>query len=574
MSHLRVTGLASGFDTEAMVEELMTAQRQKSVKVENTKTKLEWKQEKWDELNTKLYSFYTDSVSKMRLQNTYSTKKVSSSNENAVEVTASSNATLGTQQVKVNSIATAQNWTGGQLFKEKVVENSDGTKTITNAKNNDDGTTLITEKTINLDGSYKLKSTTMGLDGTRSTTVQEFYSNDTAKGNAVSSSAHLNANYNSIKTSEKLTESLGISVGTKFNIKVGDKNTEFTVDNDTTIANFVDTLKKAGLSANFDTATNRFFISSKETGTENAFSIDVEETLGFNSSTDISSLAKLGLTSDTGMALTDAKDCIIEYNGATIVNSTNSIKINDLTITAKSVTSSPVNLTVENDTDTIYNSIKDFVTSYNEILKEMNESYNAKSAKGYEPLSNDEKAALSDEEVEKYENKIKDSLLRRDSSLNDIISIMKNAMSTSVTVDGKKYSLTSFGIHMGDYTEKGLYHIDGDEDDKDYADKQNKLKSALQEDPDTVMKVLSEVSKKLYSSMTNKMKTSTLSSAMTFYNDKELKNQIKDYEDKLDDLEDKYATMEDRYYKQFSAMEKALASINSSTNSLASMFGS
>ena len=61
--------------------------------------------------------------------------------------------------------------------------------------------------------------------------------------------------------------------------------------------------------------------------------------------------------------------------------------------------------------------VKDFLTQYNALINEMTSFYNADSAKGYEPLTDEEKDALSDTEVEKWEQKIKDSLLRRDESL-------------------------------------------------------------------------------------------------------------------------------------------------------------
>ena len=40
--------LASGLDTESIVNALMSAQRTKQTKVENKKQKLEWKQEIWE----------------------------------------------------------------------------------------------------------------------------------------------------------------------------------------------------------------------------------------------------------------------------------------------------------------------------------------------------------------------------------------------------------------------------------------------------------------------------------------------------------------------------------------------
>jgi len=56
---IRLSGINSGTDTDAMIKKIMDAQRTRLNKVEGKKTKLEWKQEKWKELNTKLYSLYT-----------------------------------------------------------------------------------------------------------------------------------------------------------------------------------------------------------------------------------------------------------------------------------------------------------------------------------------------------------------------------------------------------------------------------------------------------------------------------------------------------------------------------------
>ena len=60
---LRMTGLMSGMDTESIVKAMMDAKAVKKIRIENKKTKLEWTQDKWKTLNTKLYSLYTDKVS-------------------------------------------------------------------------------------------------------------------------------------------------------------------------------------------------------------------------------------------------------------------------------------------------------------------------------------------------------------------------------------------------------------------------------------------------------------------------------------------------------------------------------
>ena len=77
----------------------------------------------------------------------------------------------------------------------------------------------------------------------------------------------------------------------------------------------------------------------------------------------------------------------------------------------------------------------------------------------------------------------------------------------------------------------------------------------------------------LYSQFTDKMKSSSLSSALTFYNDKYIDKQMTSYAEKIADMEDKLIDLEDSYYKKFAAMETALSKLNSQTSYLTGMFG-
>ena len=181
---------------------------------------------------------------------------------------------------------------------------------------------------------------------------------------------------------------------------------------------------------------------------------------------------------------------------------------------------------------------------------------------------------MTDDQIEKWETKIKDSLLRRDTSLGSLTTAMKSALQKSVTVNGKQYSLASFGIKTSsDYTEKGLLHIMGDSDDSVYKDQTNKLQKALEEEPDVVMEVISGIAKELYSTMQDKMKKTSLSSALTFYNDKDISNQITALNKKISKEQTALEEMEERYYKQFSKMEAALANLQQQQNSLAGLLG-
>ena len=283
----------------------------------------------------------------------------------------------------------------------------------------------------------------------------------------------------------------------------------------------------------------------------------------------------------------DGCDAKIKLNGIEYTGSNNNFSINGLNITAQVVTDSDgiakdenaISITTSTDTQGIYDKIKDFLSQYNSLINEITSLYNADSAKGYDPLTDDEKDAMSDTEVEKWEQKIKDSLLRRDDNLESLMSAMTSAMSGAVEVNGKKYYLSNFGIKTLGYlnapkNQQNAYHIDGDEDDANSSGNEDKLMTAITNDPDTVISFMQGLANNLYSAVHKKMQSSSLSSIYTVYNDKEMASEYSDYTDLIKKWEDKLTDKEDYYYKKFSSMETALSKLNSQTSSLSGLFGS
>ncbi len=244
-------------------------------------------------------------------------------------------------------------------------------------------------------------------------------------------------------------------------------------------------------------------------------------------------------------------------------------------MTVKGITESDekINIAITKDTEAVYDMVKDFISSYNEVLSELNDSYHATSAKGYEPLTDEERQVMSEDQIEKWEDRIKDSLLRRDGTVRSISDAMRNTLSRRVSVGDKLYSLADFGITSVDYTERGLLHIDGDEDDVLVAGKVDKLMQAILEDPDAVKEVFTSLTSELYSTMTEQMGSTPLSSALTFYNDKEMTKTLARHNEDLANMEKRLLKIEDRYYRQFSAMESMLSQLNSQSDSVMSLFG-
>ena len=96
---------------------------------------------------------------------------------------------------------------------------------------------------------------------------------------------------------------------------------------------------------------------------------------------------------------------------------------------------------------------------------------------------------------------------------------------------------------------------------------------ALNEDPDKVASFFSQLTQNLYTELDAKMKSTTMSSAYKVYNDKEMASEYSDYTKQIKKWDEKLHDMEDRYFKQFTAMEKALAQLNSSSSALTGMIG-
>lgn len=281
-----------------------------------------------------------------------------------------------------------------------------------------------------------------------------------------------------------------------------------------------------------------------------------------------------------GASRVDAQDAKITLNNADFTSNSNVFNINGLTIKATAKTADGETLSINTDTDTqgIYDKIKDFLTDYNNIINELTSLYNADSAKGYEPLTDDEKESMSDKEVEKWETKIKDSILRNDSTVGGVMNAMTAAMMKSYTINGKSYSLNSFGIHTQGYlnaakNEQYAYHIDGDEDDTITSGNTDKLMDMINNNPEDLEEFMKQLTSGLYSALDSKMKSTTMSSAYTIYNDKQMTKEYNNYTTEIKEWETKISDLEDRYYKQFSTMETQLAKMQSTTSSLTSMLG-
>lgn len=376
-------------------------------------------------------------------------------------------------------------------------------------------------------------------------------------------------------TADTALSALGYNSGDAWiNIKGSNGEKSIKVNGETTIREFVNAINDSGtgVKASFDAENQRFYITSQKTGAEGDFEITSDGMAGNNV------LNMLKLNTGNGAVKVDGSDATIKLNGVEYTSSSNTFKVNGLTIQAQAVTDGEISITTDNDAQGMYDKIKGLITDYNALMNEMSSLYNADSSKGYEPLTSDEKEAMSDSEVADWEKKIKDSLLRRDNTLSGIISAMSSAMSVSVNVNGKNYSLANLGIKTLGYfnsskNEKNALHIDGDSEDNNSSSNPDKLMEMLTSNPEVVEEIMKKVTSNLYSNLDAKMKATSLRSAYTVYNDKEMAKSYSDYTTTIKEWNKKVEEIEDSYYKKFSAMEVALSKLQSQMSSFTSMLG-
>lgn len=760
---IRLSGIASGLDTDSIVQELVDAYNIKVDDYKKDQTKLEWKMDAWKDLNTKIYDLYSSDLRDMRYTDAYTKKKTTASDETAASITATKNVQNGTQDLKISSLAKTSFLTGGELgagvtantkLSDLGISVNDMEGLLFNVNVTTNGTAK--SNTILLYSNDTVKSLVEKLNKTGLTasfdeTNHRFFigSKESGKDNnfsiqgmtpdsdtALSKLGLLSADSMSglaafdalpkdadgiiypADITNPATESLAKAFNKyvedtyDFNLKsyqnfykqAGERIDKVLTDlgygkvgetdedgNLTGPATYEDALsfiegkltdataQRAADTSALASKLNAFGITKQvqDTNPDGSPKVDADgnpvytnapfeadDMIGYVNHFNINSSEYSGLTEDEKTELKglvsavkdsikqvdsltiaksevnvnlterssyadlmtadqtdltgqekaeilksvskrienaavlqgeiaadvaagstktavkiEGKDASIVLNGATFASSTNVFNINGLTINAKKETGAE-SITINTDTDyeAVYDKIKGFITKYNALINEMDSLYNADAAKGYEPLTDDEKEAMTDSQIEKWEKKVKDSLLRRDGTLSSVSSAMKNSMLKTYTYNGKKYSLSSFGINTLSYfssktNEKNAYHIDGDSEDSAVSANDNKLKEAIMNDPDSVMNFFTRLTQDFYDTMTDKMKSTTLSSTYTVYNDKQMKEEYNDYDDLIKKWQDKAEREADKYYKQFAAMEKALSQLQSSTNALTSMLG-
>lgn len=229
--------------------------------------------------------------------------------------------------------------------------------------------------------------------------------------------------------------------------------------------------KEAGINASYSETSNKFVLTSKETGAGSKVEI-----------------GKDGLAAQLfGKADEHGKDAVINVtvNGEEkeLTRPSNEIDIDGLKVTisgtfgygkdGKIDPAEKVTFNSKPDTDKMFEAIKTMVEDYNKIVESVYKEMTTKPNRDYKPLTDEQKKEMSKEQIEKWEEKAKEGLLFADTQLRSLHDALRFVFNPGGEAGAK---LRAMGIEPTDnYKDGGKIKLD-----------ESKLKAALNSNPEGV----------------------------------------------------------------------------------------
>lgn len=397
---------------------------------------------------------------------------------------------------------------------------------------------------------------------------------------------------------------------------------EYTADTTLeTIINDINSNQQAGVKVNYSTTANQFVFTSKHGGDGGQIAIDREidgamnlaaslfGSVVYDENGDISTVRGQSVPSgnDTfkgnGVNVIKGQDAemtaLINGVETTLTSGTNTFNIDGFTVTANGTFKATpgneneyVSFDKKVDADKIVDAVKSFVEDYNKVLAEINEQYSTQPdhKNEYLPLTDDQKAELSDKQIEEYEEKAKQGLLFGDQDLGGLSNGLRFVFSN--------LDMDAIGISVStSYSDKGKITLD-----------ETKLRSALASDPDAVASAFTDPLEKKqvtnsdgttswvddtssggamsrlkvqldkYAATTGATKGILIEKAGSQYSpmallQNTLQDKIDSYDDVIDSLTEKLNDKIDYYTSKFSKLETLIAQMNSQSSYLMGLGG-
>jgi flagellar hook-associated protein 2 len=343
------------------------------------------------------------------------------------------------------------------------------------------------------------------------------------------------------------------------------------IKNNATISDVVNAINsltsKTSVSATYDSTLNKLFLVSNKTGAQSTISLTASDINGQTV------LSNLGLP--TNGINVNGSNAIFTFNGVQITSSTNNVTVAGINVTLTGTTASGQNitLTVSTDVDKIYNTIKNFVDTYNGVITQMYTKLTEKRYYDYPPLTDEQKQAMKENDIKLWEEKARSGDLANDETLMRAYYSLRQVVSSTVSGVG---SLSSIGITTGQWYEGGKLYID-----------EAKLKDAIANNLDKVMQIFTGVyssdgttlvskgiAQQLYGYFENgTFKEGVLGTAINaitrkagsstqLYDNSFIGNRIREIDDRIAEMKKRLKDLEERYYRQFTQLEVFVGQMN------------
>jgi flagellar hook-associated protein 2 len=273
-------------------------------------------------------------------------------------------------------------------------------------------------------------------------------------------------------------------------------------------------------------------------------------------------------TKITDITLEDAEGNAIADN-AKLVQVGNQMKV---------FTGTAAKVEVSQNTDQIMDGIKGFMDEYNKLIKTINDYLDEDTSyRDYAPLTADQKKEMSEREIELWEEKAKEGLLHRDSTLQTFLQQMRTVLYEKPANGG--YALYELGIETGAWETKGqlTFTTDGEA----------RLRQLLETDPTNVMKLFTDPEDGLGTKLNTILKSTAnttggspgtlvqlagVKGGSTEKNNS-IYDQLKSLDEKIAALKRTYEAEKTRYWNQFNTMEQMISNMNAQSSYLAQMMG-
>ena len=383
---------------------------------------------------------------------------------------------------------------------------------------------------------------------------------------------------NKINSGSTLSD-LGFKPEADGTYKLNINGTEISLDKKSTISSMMSAVNKsaAGVTMTYSSLTNSFTLESKEFG--GAGKVEVGDT----------SLGRsLGLVDDNGtVGASEGQNAIFEINGQEVYLNDNTYTLdgNTFTFNDNMTIGETYTVNIAKDSTTVKDALKKFVESYNKLIDDVYGYIGKSPAKDddgntYEPLTNAEKEEMSEDEITKWEEKAKQGVLYNDSTVSTVMSQMRSALYTSVTLDdGSKFGIYNLGIKTSsEWSEHGKLQIDENAFDKAFENNEDAIIKLFTDSDTGMMKKLNSVIDGAVKSSgaantrgTLVRKAGKADSSVT--TDSTIYKEMVKMQDRLKELQDRYDTKEEYWWKVFTNMETAMADLNSQTSYISSYLG-